>query len=368
MLSLDSSILALETSVNTTQVGINQGFSDSISGLTTGKQNILSETTKLNSSFLATSGSGVMSNTKMEYLSSISGDIQNQLALKADASAISNINNTSDLNKQISTATQSALDTKWGIPSNAVSLGFVDILSSLTGLLNNKWGTPSNASSLSNVDISSNLTGLLANKWGIPSNATNLGFVDIASSLTGLLSNKWNVPSNASNLSNIDITSSLTSLLGAKANLNGNTYIGTHDFTGSTILGLTASSTIADGSLTIAKTNGLQTALDAKASGVAEVVYRNLTGNFTFTLADANKYNVFQSSDSLARNITLPANPTDGLRYFITLVPTSGAWNASILDSGGALISTGAFSSGASKQGTAVNVFYSTALARWCRF
>ncbi len=115
-------------------------------------------------------------------------------------------------------------------------------------------------------------------------------------------------------------------------------------------------------SLTIAKTSNLQSVLDSKASSVAEVVYRDLTANFTFALTDANKYHVFQSSGSLARNITLPANPTDGLRYYICLVPTSGSWNASIYDSGGVLISTGAFSSGASKQGTAVNVFYCSSI------
>jgi hypothetical protein len=52
-------------------------------------------------------GTGILSLiTKMfNNLSSISGDIQNQLNLKADASAISNVNNTSDDNKPISLAT-----------------------------------------------------------------------------------------------------------------------------------------------------------------------------------------------------------------------------------------------------------------------
>jgi hypothetical protein len=84
---------------------------------------------------------------------------------------------------------------------------------------------------------------------GISKAMIDLGNVDNTSDLDKPMStatqnallNKWNVPSNASNLSNIDITSLLTSLLGEKANSNGNTYIGTHDFTGATVTGVSSS-------------------------------------------------------------------------------------------------------------------------------
>jgi hypothetical protein len=74
----------------------------------------------------------------MQYLSSISGDIMEQLNLK-----------------------QNAL-------SNALNVAYVDISSSLSGLLNNKWDTPSNASNLSNVDILHNLKEILWFKKSLP--------------------------------------------------------------------------------------------------------------------------------------------------------------------------------------------------------
>ena len=379
--------------INSGQVSTNSVLSGGISNLNTLKQNILSSENKLNPAFLE-AGTGLLSSTKMQYLSSINGDIQNQLSLKANASDFSNVNNTSDINKEISTATQSALDakqstlssinllnssflnsngvgmtnqkmgflssitsdiqtalnSKWETPSNANSLSFVDISSSLTTLLSNKWNTPSNASNLSNVDISSSLTTLLSNKWNTPSNASSLSFVDISSSLTNLLMNKWNTPYNELNLMNVDISTSLTSLLGTKANLNGNTYSGTHNFSGATVSGLTASSMIEDGSLTFAKTNGLQTALNLKQSINATYGLLQNTRNAgavsaTVVLSTTDFGKIVRFTTSAARQVNLPSllNVPDGAWVAISCASTSSVSSISIFDSNGTSQILGSF-------------------------
>ena len=106
-------------------------------------------------------------------------------------------------------------------------------------------------------------------------------------------------------------TSNLQSSLDLKANLNGNTYLGTHDFTGSTVLGLTASSTIPDGSLTIAKTNGLQNALNAKwpipsnASNLNNVdITSSLTGLLSNNLSDMVFIMAFQPMYNVSGSYT----------------------------------------------------------------
>lgn len=68
---------------------------------------------------------------------------------------------------------------------------------------------------------------------------------------------------------NKPVSTAAQTALALKANLNGSTYTGTHNFTGATVSGV--STTIADGSLTIAKTSsGLQTALDVKLGTAGE--------------------------------------------------------------------------------------------------
>jgi hypothetical protein len=121
---------------------------------------------------------------------------------------------------------------------------------------------------------------------------------------------------------NVDITSSLTSLLGTKANSNGNTYTGTHDFTGATVSGV--STTIADGSLTIAKTSGLQSALNTKLN---RYVFNNIgtvTSNVTLNSSDVNKIHTIASSAS--RTVSLPANNTvsDGDWIYLNWMASGG--------------------------------------------
>jgi hypothetical protein len=171
--SITTKFSALDTTLSN-QSTTNIGFANDISGLTTSKQDVLSADNKLNSAFLACSGSGVMSNTKMEYLSSISSDIQTQISSKQD------------------TITDGSLT--------------------------------------------------------------------------------------------IARTSGLQTELDAKANKAGETYTGTHDFSGATVTGVGA--TIADGALSIAKTANLQTTLDSKLS------------NMSFIMAIQPMYNVSNSYSS----------------------------------------------------------------------
>lgn len=78
--ALQSSIDALITA-DTSQTTTNTNLTNSINTLTTDKQDLLSNTNKLNSSYI-NAGSGTISNLKMQYLSSIGGDITDALNSK----------------------------------------------------------------------------------------------------------------------------------------------------------------------------------------------------------------------------------------------------------------------------------------------
>jgi hypothetical protein len=132
------------------------------------------------------------------------------------------------------------------------------------------------------------------------------------------------ITSGTGGTTDISTINSLSSSLDLKANLNGNTYTGTHDFTDSTILGLTGSSTIADGSLTIAKTNGLQTTLNNKmpllfpvariASGVVQ------TTHFSLNSSHYNKMIFWLSGASLTISVPSPIGVPDGTWMGLTTV------------------------------------------------
>ena len=308
-----SSILTLQGN-DTAQGILNGQYTGDISTLYSTKQNLLSSSNLLNSAYLACSGDGIMSNTKMQYLSSISADIQSQLASKQ--STIQNgsltIANTSGL--------QSALDSKQDTLSNASFLDatssiqtqlagkqnyltnavYLDVTSSIQDQLNAKQSTIQDGSltiartsglqsalngkqdTLTNaiyLDATSSVQTQLNGKQATLSNAS---FLDATSSVQTQLNEKQNTLSNAafldatssvqtqlngkqtilSNASFLDATSSVQTQLNAKSNLSGSTYSGTHDFSNATVTGIS----FADGSLTIAKTNGLQTALNSKSN------------------------------------------------------------------------------------------------------
>jgi hypothetical protein len=148
----------------------------------------------------------------------------------------------------------------------------------------------------------------------------------------------------------VDITSSLTGLLGTKANLNGNTYTGTHDFTGATVSGLTASSTIADASLTIAKTNGLQSALNLKQNINATYGLLQSTRNIgavsaTVILATTDFGKIVRFTTSAARQVNLPSltNVPDGAWVGISCASTTTVSAISIFDSAGTSQILGSF-------------------------
>ena len=72
--------------VLTDQATLNTTTASNITSLTTSKQDVLSSGNKLNPEFIATSGAGVLTSTKMQYLSSITSDLQTQLDSKSSAS------------------------------------------------------------------------------------------------------------------------------------------------------------------------------------------------------------------------------------------------------------------------------------------
>ena len=294
--SINSKFTALDNSISTlsnndsAQITTNTNLANGISGLTSSKQDVLSASNKLNSAYLACSGLGEMSNTKMQYLSSISGDIQEQLSLKQDA--ISNISNLAyvDINSNLTTL----LSNK----QNAIADGDLTIAktSGLQTALNSKWNTPSNESNLTYVDINSSLQTILNNKASVSSlnskqetiNASNKLDSSYLNSGTGTMSNlKMQYLSS--------ISSDIQTQLSAKANINGNTYTGTHDFTSATVSGI--SSTISDNSLTIAKTNGLQSALDSKLNDMVFIMaiqpMYNVTSSYTSSFSGGSATSAF---------------------------------------------------------------------------
>jgi outer membrane murein-binding lipoprotein Lpp len=132
--ALQSSIDALVTA-DTEQTTLNTSLANSINTLTTGKQDLLNSTSnKLNCANL-NAGTGTMSNLKMQYLSTIGGDITD--ALNSKQNTITD----GSLTIARTNGLQAAIDSKWNTPANATNLGYVDIASNLTGLLNAKQNT-----------------------------------------------------------------------------------------------------------------------------------------------------------------------------------------------------------------------------------
>jgi hypothetical protein len=234
--------------------------------------------------------------------------------------------------------------------------------------LNGKQNTLSNAAFL---DATSSVQAQLNGKQATLSNASNLSKVDITSSLSNLLLNKWNVPYNELNLMNVDITSSLTSSLNSKANLNGSTYTGTHDFSSATVTGISSSPTITDGSLTIAKTSGLQTALDSKAErtvftlvnlGVAST---NAQVNLSAS-ANVNKLTRLGCTQASSTTIVrLPANNTvqNGDMIALNWVSSAGSILMSVQQTDGVIIGSSGGSNIAG--GSSRNYVYYSSLDSW---
>jgi hypothetical protein len=80
--AINSAITALQ-SFDTSQTTLNTGYASDISALYSGKQDLLASGNKLNPAFI-NAGSGTLSSTKMQYLSSIGGDITDALSGKQD--------------------------------------------------------------------------------------------------------------------------------------------------------------------------------------------------------------------------------------------------------------------------------------------
>ena len=442
---LASSILTLQGN-DTAQSTLNQQYTSDISTLYSTKQNLLTSSNLLNSAYLACSGDGVMNNTKMQYLSSISADIQSQLASKqstiqdgsltivntsglqsaldskqATLSNASFLDATSSIQTQLAgkqnyltnaiyldvtssiqdqlnakqsiiqdggltiaktSGLQTALDGKQSTLTNAI---YLDATSSVQTQLNGKQSTLSNASFL---DATSSVQTQLNGKQATLSNATfldatssvqtqlngkqatlsNASFLDATSSVQTQLNGKQATLSNAAFL---DATSSVQTQLNAKSNLNGNSYSGNHDFTGATVTGITSTPTIADNSLTIAKTNGLQTALDSKAErtvftlvnlGVAST---NTQVNLSAS-ANVNKLTRLGCTQASSTTIVrLPANNTvqNGDMIALNWQSSGGTIQMSVQQTDGTIIGTGGGTNNVG--GTSRNYVYYSSLDTW---
>jgi hypothetical protein len=172
--AINSAITALQA-YDAAQTTLNTGYASDISSLYSGKQNLLSDTNLLNPSFI-NAGTGVLNSTKMQYLSSIDADIATKFLAKQ------NTITDDSLTIARTTGLQTALNSKQAVLANA---SFLDATSSVQTQLDGKQATITD------------------------------GSLTIAS------------------------TSGLQSALNLKSNLNGNnTYTGTHDFTGATVLGI----------------------------------------------------------------------------------------------------------------------------------
>jgi predicted nucleic acid-binding Zn-ribbon protein len=82
-----SSIATKFSSIDSTlssQATTNSSVASDLSTLSSGKQDLLSSGNKLNPEYIATSGSGTMTSTKFQYLSTIDADISDKFAAKAD--------------------------------------------------------------------------------------------------------------------------------------------------------------------------------------------------------------------------------------------------------------------------------------------
>jgi hypothetical protein len=98
--SINSAITALQA-YDTSQTILNTGYASDITTLYSDKQNVLSDSNKLNPAYI-NAGTGTLSSTKMQYLSSIGGDITNALNSKQDVlSNVSFLDATSSVQTQL---------------------------------------------------------------------------------------------------------------------------------------------------------------------------------------------------------------------------------------------------------------------------
>ena len=76
--SINTKFTNIDSSLSS-QTTLNNSFTNDISTLNTNKQDLIDASNKLNPEFISTSGGGVLTTTKMQYLSSITSDLQTQL-------------------------------------------------------------------------------------------------------------------------------------------------------------------------------------------------------------------------------------------------------------------------------------------------
>jgi archaellum component FlaC len=327
------------------------------------KQDVLSGTNKLNPAYI-NAGTGTLTSTKMQYLSSITGDIMTLIGSGGSGgnsypsiSYDSNNNTTTISNELIlgdnimysdnSIQTTAFTDSKntdlSNVKSKLTNVSYSTNNTTITGTLtadnitsatlntiNNNITTNTNNISTLNTkvsDVSGNIITINNSLSTINSNITSLQNYDtnqttlntqVSNDITNLYNNKQNILSGTNKLNPTYIDAGTEILTTTKLqNLGSITSDLQTQLDGK-------QATITDGSLTIARTSGLQTALDSKKtidstygyihSVVNKGALGSVAGNLVLTTSDIGK--IIRFTTNLARTVVLPS---------LTDVP-DGAW------------------------------------------
>jgi hypothetical protein len=288
-------------------------INSTLSTLDSTKQNLLNSTTnKLDGSYL-NAGSGSMTNEKLQYLSSIASDLAT--SLNAINSAITAL--------QSFDTSQTTLNSGYASDISALYSGKQNLLDSSANRLNPAFinagtGTLDSTKMQYLSSIGGDIADALSGKWNTPSNASNLQYVDISGNLTTLLNAKQATITDGS--LTIARTSGLQTALDAKANKAGETYTGSHNFAGATVSGLSL------------------TSLEYKVT--IKGTYSSGTGNQTIATGEMN--GIYVMCMGANRTVTLPSfsGLNDGTWVTIVNKPATTASTMTVNDNNNNLVAS----------------------------
>ncbi len=252
-------------------------------------------------------------------------NVSNPHSVTATHVGLGNVNNTSDVNKPVSTAQQTALDGKAGLAGVNTWTSSQTVTAALGVKVN--YGVTMATAVISDTGASA-----LDVAGGINAGSGNVGIVDATGKIPALSATYL------ADLSGANLTSLNAGSLGSGtvplARLSGitNTEIGA----GAGIIYSKLS--IADGDLTIAKTSGLQTALDGKA-GLAGV--NTWTSSQTVTAAGglAVTYGIVAGTITLSNGIHASSATLTGDAEVRGLIK-AGSTPAAITDASGSVLAS----------------------------
>ena len=257
------------------------------------------------------------------YLQNVSSNIQTQLNSKANASDVSNIDNTSDLNKPISTATQSALDLKSNIDSptftgtptapnplqtdNTTRIATTSFVKTEIANLVNGAGTT--------LDTLSEISSALGNDPNLSTTLTNLIGTKVSQSSydTAIANIGTNIDTIEASISNIDNTSDLNKPISTAMQTALNLKVNTTTFNTATQY-LDATSSIQTQIDAINSTDtAQQTAIDDRLSkGNGGVVAGNLSARQIVNTQEV------VSAVSVSGSETLALNYANGAVFYVS--------------------------------------------------